>query len=141
MKHNADHLLGYAPMDETHDEFVELIVRLQQASDEQLPGLLKAMEAHLQTHFEQENTWMRQTAFPPRDCHIDEHDAVLKSVQEVRQLLGAGNVQVCRALVRALADWFPGHITHLDSALSHWMCQRRLGGKPVVFRNTKTVYQ
>lgn len=77
---------------------------------------------------------MRDTAFPPRDCHIDEHAAVLKSVHEVQALLAEGNVQACRALVLALVNWFPGHATHLDSALAHWLSKQRFGGKPVVLR-------
>ena len=34
---------------------------------------------------------MEQTQFPPRQCHIDEHTAVLNSVAEVRALLAEGN--------------------------------------------------
>ena len=134
LKWGDSHLLGYTPMDEIHEEFVQLVGQMQQAADEQLPELLDAMQAHLQSHFDQENQWMTETAFPPRDCHIDEHSAVLKSVGEVKALLGMGNARVCRDLVTALADWFPGHATHLDSALAHWMCKRSLGGKPVVLR-------
>lgn len=130
------HILGYAPMDQIHEEFVQLIARLQVARDDELPELLSTMEVHLQAHFGEENTWMRDTEFPPRDCHIEQHDAVLNSVHEVQELLAQGNPQVCRALVQALADWFPNHATHLDSALAHWMCKRRLGGKPVIFRRT-----
>ncbi|MES2536418.1 MAG: hemerythrin family protein [Pseudomonadota bacterium] len=130
------HLLGYAPMDRIHEEFVDLVVRLQEAQDDELPELLDAMEAHLQSHFGEENTWMRETDFPPRDCHIEQHDAVLKSVHEVQALLAQGNSQVCRGLVQALADWFPNHATHLDSALAHWICKQRMGGKPVVFRRS-----
>ena len=33
-----------------------------------------------------------------------------------------------------LLAWFPGHADYLDSALAHWMCKQRLGGKPVVLR-------
>src|SRR5690606_37298225 len=132
MEWSTDHLLGYAPMDDIHEEFVDLIAQLQAASDDRLPELLGLMEAHLKSHFNQENTWMEQTAFPARKCHIEEHDAVLKSVAEVRLLPSQGNTQVCRELVRALADWFPGHATNLDSALAHWMCKNRLGGKPLV---------
>lgn len=127
-------LLGHDPMDELHQEFVDLTRQLQAAGDGQLPGLLQAMECHLQQHFAEENQWMRETAFPPRDCHIDEHAAVLKSVHEVQALLAQGNVLVCRELVKALVEWFPGHATHLDSALAHWLSKRRFGGKPVVLR-------
>lgn len=129
-------LLGHAPMDVLHEEFVDLTRQLQAADDTQLPALLQAMETHLQQHFNDENQWMRDTAFPPRDCHIDEHAAVLKSVHEVQALLAQGNVQVCRALVEALVDWFPGHATHLDSALAHWLSKQRFGGKPVVLRRS-----
>lgn len=131
-------MLGYAPMDKIHEEFVDLIVRLQQAPDAELPALLDVMGAHLQAHFDEENTWMRESEFPPRMCHIEQHEAVLESVHEVQELLAQGNHQACRALVQALADWFPNHAAHLDSALAHWMCKRRLAGKPIVFRRSLT---
>ncbi|MEQ6471972.1 hemerythrin domain-containing protein [Comamonas thiooxydans] len=140
MSHSAtlvwgDHLLmGHGPMDELHEEFVELIALLQTAEDSELPSLLQAMQTHLQHHFAEEDQWMLSTGFPPRDCHIDEHAAVLKSVTEVRVKLAEGNVALCRDLTKALVDWFPGHATHLDSALAHWLSKQRFGGKPVVIR-------
>ena len=140
MSHTAtlvwgDHLLmGHGPMDELHEEFVKLIALLQTAEDSELPSLLQAMQTHLQHHFAEEDQWMLSTAFPPRDCHIDEHAAVLKSVAEVRVKLAEGNVALCRDLTKALVDWFPGHATHLDSALAHWLSKQRFGGKPVVIR-------
>ena len=140
MSHTAtlvwgDHLLmGHGPMDELHEEFVELIALLQTAEDSELPSLLQAMESHLQHHFAEEDQWMLSTGFPPRDCHIDEHAAVLKSVAEVRVKLAEGNIALCRDLTKALVDWFPGHATHLDSALAHWLSKQRFGGKPVVIR-------
>lgn len=127
-------LLGHGPMDDIHHEFVDLIGQLELAEDAQLPALLEAMEAHLQQHFAEENQWMEESQFPPRQCHMDEHAAVLKSVAEVREKLAEGNVQICRALIDALVDWFPGHATHLDSALAHWLSKQRFGGKPVVLR-------
>ena len=140
MSHTAtlvwgDHLLmGHGPMDELHEEFVELIALLQTAEDSELPSLLQAMQTHLQHHFAEEDQWMLSTGFPPRDCHIDEHAAVLKSVAEVRVKLADGDVALCRDLTKALVDWFPGHATHLDSALAHWLSKQRFGGKPVVIR-------
>lgn len=131
-------LLGHAEMDDIHEEFVELAGKLELASDSELPSLLAEMEVHLQQHFSHENDWMEQTAFPPRQCHMDEHAAVLKSVAEVREKLAAGDVAICRSLIQALIDWFPGHATHLDSALAHWLSKQRFGGKPVVLRRNVT---
>ncbi len=129
--------LGYGPMDATHEEFVAHVARLQAAPDAQLPALLDALIAHTRDHFEEENRWMRETQFPPGDCHVEQHDAVLASMSEVQQLLtNEGRVDLCRSLVQALAEWFPGHAAHLDSALAHWMFKRQFGGKPVVLRRT-----
>ena len=127
-------VLGYGPMDRTHEEFVELLGQLQSAPDAQLPALLDEFLAHTERHFEEEDRWMQETAFPPRDCHIEEHGKVLASVREVRALLAQRRVALCRSLAQALAEWFPGHATHLDSALAHWMFKRDHGGKPVVIR-------
>jgi hemerythrin-like metal-binding protein len=127
-------VLGFGPMDSIHREFVDLVAALQAAPDEELGARLATLAAHCVGHFEEENRWMLETDFPPRDCHIDEHNAVLKSISEVQALLAAGDIANGRRLTEALASWFPGHADHLDSALAHWMCKRRFGGKPVVFR-------
>lgn len=129
-----EYLLGYGPIDAVHEEFVGLLVRLQSADDAALPALLDQFAEHCVRHFEMENGWMVEFEFPPRECHIDEHAAVLQSVQEVQGLLAEGDVGICRELVAQLADWFPKHADQLDSALAHWMTKKRLGGKPVVIR-------
>lgn len=134
LKWTDNFALGFAPMDDLHREFVELVAAVQGASDADLVRSLDALAAHLSAHFEEENRWMRETEFPPRDCHIDEHNAVLASMTQVRALVAQGDLANGRRLAQALADWFPGHADYLDSALSHWMFKRRFGGKPVVIR-------
>ncbi|QHE88376.1 bacteriohemerythrin [Hydrogenophaga sp. BPS33] len=128
-------LLGYPPMDDKHREFVEVVAALINAPDAQVSDRLNAVEAHLRDHFTTEDRWMVETDFPPRDCHIDEHAAVLKSLGEVKERLEQhGDVETSRDFARELARWFPGHADYLDSALSHWMSKLRTGGKPVVLR-------
>ncbi|HYF21243.1 MAG TPA: hemerythrin domain-containing protein [Ramlibacter sp.] len=125
--------LGYGPMDRLHAEFDELLLRARSAAGpaDWVP-LLEAIDVHLHEHFEAENGWMTQTDFPPRDCHIDEHAAVLRSSEEVLALARAGNCDPAPSFVAELARWFPGHADYLDSALAAWMCKRQYGGKPVV---------
>ncbi|WP_180684430.1 bacteriohemerythrin [Tepidicella baoligensis] len=127
-------LLGYQPMDDVHHEFVSVVSALQNASDADLASCLDAVVDHAQRHFDDENRWMVETQFPARECHIDEHAAVLASLHEVQQLAAKGDTSHCRRLADELARWFPGHADYLDSALAHWMCKQRLGGKPVVIR-------
>jgi hemerythrin len=45
-----------------------------------------------------------------------------------------GRTANVQRLAAELVRWFPGHADYLDSALAHWMCKQRLGGKPVIIR-------
>ncbi|MBS0510833.1 MAG: hemerythrin domain-containing protein [Proteobacteria bacterium] len=133
-----DHyLLGYAAMDDTHREFVECVDAMLTASDEQFPAALDAFIDHATRHFDQEKEWMSADGFPARDCHVEEHDKVMASCLEVKELVAAGNVEVGRDLARALVDWFPGHADYMDSALANWMVKRAHDGSPLVLRRKK----
>lgn len=129
------YLLGDPGMDDTHRAFVALLDALMRAADDDLLVCLDALAEHVEAHFAQENAAMARSQFPARECHIDEHAAVLASVHGVRaRLAGHGDTQACRRLAQALADWFPAHTDRLDSALAHWLCKQRAGGKPIVLR-------
>ena len=41
---------------------------------------------------------------------------------------------MARRVADELAAWFPPHVQHLDSALTHWLCKLQHGAKPVVLR-------
>lgn len=129
-------LLGHGPMDRVHEEFVGLIDALERASSlgSGLETALDALAAHARDHFNTENAWMVDSDFPARVCHIAEHDAVLRSIEGVHRRIAHGEHALAQALARELAAWFPAHCDYLDAALAHWMCKRRLGGKPVVMR-------
>lgn len=129
-------LLGYAPMDARHEEFVSVVSALEVANDADLPQRLAAVADHLRAHFEEENRWMTESDFPARNCHMDEHDAVLQSLEQVQSLLAGGDSSECRRLAKELACWFPGHADYMDAALAHWMFKRDTGGKPVVLRRS-----
>ncbi|MEN3362746.1 MAG: hemerythrin [Burkholderiales bacterium] len=131
--------LGYTPMDETHQEFVEIVNAMLVCPPEDLLKHLDAFAVHGDSHFAQELAWMRETNFPSTDCHAGEHDAVMKSVREVRELLAnGGDPAIARGLAEELERWFPGHTDYLDSALAQWMVKKKAGGVPVVIRRNQT---
>ncbi len=84
---NDSFLLGYAPMDDTHREFVEVVEAMRTASDDELAGHIEVFLKHAEEHFEQERALMAATGFPAMDCHVKEHNAVLHSVRQVKELL------------------------------------------------------
>lgn len=131
-------LLGDPAMDAEHRAFIEGLRRVQMAGDAELPALFEAFAREARAHFEHENGWMSDSGFPPRQCHIDEHSAVLKSVDEVLALMAAGDLAVVRRLVDHMAIWFPAHLQQMDSAVVHWLSKQRFGAKPVVLRRPAT---
>jgi len=78
-------LLGLAPMDHTHREFVCEAQSLQRSSDAKLVDALQAMRNHCASHFARQDGSMSETDMPGRDYHADERAAVMQSVDEVRQ--------------------------------------------------------
>jgi hemerythrin len=129
---NDEYAVGHDSMDATHREFVECVDALLRAEDDALAAALEAFAHHVRAHFAEEDLAMRQTAYGSAGCHIDEHAAVLKSLQEVHEAFAEGKVQVVRGFARALADWFPEHARVMDMGLARWLVQRRLGGSPIV---------
>src|SRR4051812_37837529 len=106
MQWSDTYLLGYGPMDSTHREFVDIVNALLTCEDHALAGHFDAFARHAEAHFAEEDGWMEKTGFPPRQCHVDEHAAVLRSVYQVIELVKQGDVAEGRRLAAALADWF-----------------------------------
>ena len=127
------YLLGYPPMDETHREFVTLVdALLSDGAD--ASGLLARFAEHAERHFSQEREWMESTDFPAAECHANEHQAVMNSVQGVLAEVQSGDASRVPSLAQALKDWFPGHADYMDASLAQWLAKRRMGGVPVVLR-------
>jgi hemerythrin len=127
-------LVGYAPMDAVHQEFIRRIDAVLRADGAGMAAAMSALQAQTRQHFEEEERWMSETDFPARGCHADEHAAVLRSVAGVCELVAGGDSSAVRSLAEALLEWFPGHADYMDSALAHWMCKLQHGGAPLVFR-------
>lgn len=134
-----DYALGHEGMDDTHREFVGCLDALLRVDDAQLAQALDDLAEHARRHFAEEDLAMQESAYGSAGCHVDEHAAVLKSVDEVRAALADGHPHVVRAFARALADWFPEHARVMDMGLARWLVQLRLGGSPVVIRRRSEV--
>lgn len=108
-------------MDHTHREFVELLAAVEAALDGEAAALARALERfvqHTEAHFAQEDDWMQRVGFAAQNCHGLQHAQVLELVHEVhRRLRDEADVDVVRALVPALAEWFPVHAQSMDAGL------------------------
>lgn len=136
---NEAYVLGHSDMDDTHREFVTCVDALLKAPDAGQGEALDAFSVHVRGHFAEEDRWMRETGYGNAGCHLDDHAAVLKSLDEVLAALAAGRHDVVRAFAHALAGWFPEHASVMDQGLARWLVQRRLGGSPVLIRHLARV--
>lgn len=127
-------LVGQGQMDDEHKEFVTLIEALLHAPDHAASGCLDVVIHHATHHFAEEDRWMSELDFPARQCHMDEHAAVLRSASAIRRRLSAGDHRAARSFAQQLAAWFPAHVQYLDSALATWICKLTWDAKPLVFR-------
>lgn len=131
-----DMLVGHGAIDETHREFVDLISELRQCLPEDAVRQLLRLKEHVLSHFEMEEQLMRQFNYPSPECHSDEHTKVVNAIDQVLQRLQTGRLALSEVhrLAQALMDWFPGHITYMDSALSTWLSKQRFSAAPIVLR-------
>ncbi len=127
---------GYAPMDDDHREFLDCVGTLMTCDDAGLRAALDAFSIHATAHFGEEDRQMAGTAYPSGGCHVDEHAAVLKSLDEVQRALVNGNHAVVRRFAAELARWFPEHAAAMDHGLARWIVRQRLGGAPVALHRS-----
>lgn len=112
-------------MDETHEEFVGLLARVEAAGDAQLQARWQDLVLHTEQHFGQEDEWMAATRFASGNCHSMQHKVVLQVMREGAERAGQGDLQVLRMMAGELALWFPQHAQTMDAALALHL--RRVG--------------
>jgi hemerythrin-like metal-binding protein len=114
-------------MDQTHREFVDLLVQLEHRLEAPPVEVLSCYDeflAHTEQHFAHEERWMAAIGFAPENCHAANHANVLNVLREVRRRLADdADVATVRLLVPELAQWFPAHARSMDAALALTMAE------------------
>ena len=109
--------LGLPLMDDTHQEFVDLLARAETADDARLPALWAELVEHTTEHFDREDEWMLATGFALGNCHATQHRAVLQVLRHGAAEAAAGNLAPIRKVIQELAVWFPHHAQSMDASL------------------------
>ena len=118
--------LELAFMDDTHQEFIDLLVKTQTAADADLLDCFDAMVQHTVEHFGAEDRWMRDTQFSSSNCHTLQHNVVLQVMREgLRRGREDNDLPLVRELAREIGIWFPQHAQSMDAALALHL--RRVG--------------
>jgi hemerythrin len=126
--------IGHPQMDEDHEHFLVLIANVQAAPVDERLSAFDTLFAHARTHFAAEDEIMAPHDFASKECHVDEHRAVLVSFGEVRQALVDGRIDVLSSFLGQLAAWLPEHVDALDRQLAKFVFFKQTGGAPVLIR-------
>lgn len=110
--------LGLTFMDDTHQEFVELLATVVQAPDDQLQDAWHMLVEHTHEHFSREDAWMRDTRFSSSNCHTTQHQVVLQVMREGEKRGERGELGMIRQMAHELGIWFPQHAQSMDAALA-----------------------
>ncbi len=109
---------GDARMDETHEEFVDMLNQLLATPiDQQLP-LYRQFVEHTQEHFAQEERWMVATGFAPDNCHAGHHATIMETLHAVVEHYETDDKEIINRLAEALVEWFPQHAASMDAGLA-----------------------
>lgn len=112
---------GDARMDDTHEEFVELLARLRAAPQAEQFDLFRELRQHTVEHFEQEDRWMIATGFSADNCHTSQHNTILDTMRAVEEHYLKGDTEIIARMADALAEWFPQHAQSMDAGLAKHM--------------------
>ena len=115
---SADFVLNVPQMDSTHEEFVDLLSRVECASDDSVIAAWQTLVGHTDEHFRREDRWMLDTRFAASNCHSTQHEVVLQIMQQGAVQGAAGDLAMVRQMARELAVWFPQHAASMDAALA-----------------------
>lgn len=129
--------LGDTSLDDDHDRLQRYIAVLQAAAPEQAVHAIDDLRAHAAVHFAAEDQDLLAIKDGNSQCHIDEHSAVLKSLDDVRAVLVNDKVltdakaSLVKRLASELRAWLPEHIREMDAAVVTYRLKQRFGGAPV----------
>lgn len=109
---------GDARMDDTHEEFVEMLNQLLATPQDQQMPLYLQFVAHTREHFAQEERWMVATGFAPDNCHASHHATIMETLHAVVEHYEKDDKDIITRLAEALVEWFPQHAASMDAGLA-----------------------
>jgi len=122
-------VLDFAPLDEMHREFVNMLAEVETCPDADLAQHWDALVKRTQALFGREDDWMKSTRFSSGSNHSLQHRVVLNVMREGLGMARSGNNKQVRGMAAELARWFAKHIQSLDAALALHM-RRQSGFQP-----------
>jgi hemerythrin len=123
MAWKEDYSVKIQTIDKQHQRLFDLINALYDASRagkgrDVLGGVTDELIRYTQTHFRQEEEFLKSTNYSDFPAHKVQHEKFVAKVVEFRQKLASGQVVVSADILWFLRDWLTGHIMQTDKKYS-----------------------
>ena len=118
LKWSPEMVLGVPNIDALHQSFVEILAKLNTASDEQFAHQYNALVANMERDFYEEEQQMEEIAFPALHSHREQHARVLSAMHHAQGHVMCGDIVAGRDVIALLPQWFTFHLSTMDAALA-----------------------
>ncbi|NUB08500.1 bacteriohemerythrin [Azospirillum sp. Vi22] len=120
--------VGNAVIDADHKRLFELFNEFVTAvnefrADSEIQDVLRELLDYTDTHFDREETLMREHGYPDYTAHKALHDSFVRQLHDVNSALDAGGEKGAFVL-GFLAKWLSGHILGVDTKLGAYLRER-----------------
>ena len=129
MNESKELTFGVSTMDTEHAGQLSLLNDLKAAvrngaDDSLIYALLNELVEHTNLHFLSEQLAMKLHAYEAYESHLQEHERLLREVQNLKSGLATGTATDKHSLIEALRGWLTIHIQTTDKALAEYLSQR-----------------
>lgn len=93
---------------------------------ERLFASCEAFLAHNRAHFAREEEAMRASRFPPYPVHKEEHERVLRWLEQLlgRMAARAPKNEIVDEIEKAIPEWLVQHVLSMDTVTAGWLAAR-----------------
>ncbi|GAA0557172.1 bacteriohemerythrin [Rhizomicrobium electricum] len=115
--------VGVRVLDEDHKKLIAMINELHSGmleghSNDVVGGVLRRLASYTVEHFQREEKFFAETAYPGAAAHKREHEKLKTQVMAEIQKFQAGTTGLGMETLNFLRDWLKHHIQESDKAYS-----------------------
>lgn len=122
----ADMHIGIEELDLQHQGFLDLLMRLQEATDKRygyaIATILTEITVQARIHFTVEETLMRMLGFPEADAHHAQHVELASHLERFKRM--AQDHEIAAGVSEFIRTWLSQHVSTYDQRFADFFRQR-----------------
>ena len=116
---NPFYSVGIDHFDNQHKELFKIGADVKNSimnstSADELDSILERLFQYVETHFRDEEYYMKKYNYENFDCHKKEHEKFARTIDQFYQDIKAGKFFTAIKLMNFIIDWFQDHIIKED---------------------------